>query len=130
MVLPSWRSPVHKETPRGTGMKQAILATVFLTAGIAQAAPAKKAARKSPSVAAAPKSVIPVIYDFKGIPLEMPLEEFRLRPHPDGAIDAKVVCTGEKAKTIMGVSEPFAVAIYNDVEIALGVTKCVWLTTM
>lgn len=111
-------------------MRRALLATACLTATIAHAAPAKKVVRKSPSVAAAPKLVPSVLYDFKGIPLEMSIDEFRQRPHPDGAIDAKVVCTGEKTKSIVGERELFEVAVYNDVEIALGVKKCVWVTTM
>lgn len=64
-------------------------------------------------------------YDFKGVPLEISLDDFRKRPHPDGT-PARVVCTGDKT------TKPhmmFPVEIHDDTEKLLGITKCMWVGT-
>lgn len=67
------------------------------------------------------------LYDFKGVPLGITLAEFRALPHPDGG-DARVLCTGEKVPiTSTYSSEPVDVMLFDEVEKALGVTKCIWV---
>lgn len=106
-------------------MKLWIGAAVLIFSVSVQAAPAKRAAPAAPKQEPVPS----VLYDFKGVPLGITIDEFRARPHPDGAADAKVICTGEKILRFRVLSEPFQVAIYDDVEKALGMKKCVWVTT-
>jgi hypothetical protein len=89
----------------------------------AHAAGTKKSSPKAakPPAASAPAVPAPAIaklYDFKGIPLEIPIEEFRNRPHPDGRA-ASVVCTGD-------AGAPYNVHNYDEVEVSLGVKKCIW----
>jgi hypothetical protein len=95
------------------------LLSVAPAAGYAQG----KATLTKPTPAAAPK-----LYDFKGVPLGMTLEEFRTLPHPDGK-PSKVVCTGEKVEVMRNYSrEPIDVMIFDETEKALGVKKCIWVT--
>jgi hypothetical protein len=68
-----------------------------------------------------------LLFDFKGIRLETPLEEFRTLPHPDGSA-ARVVCTGEEVGKSYK-SEPIDVRIYSEDERAAGIVKCVWINT-
>lgn len=60
------------------------------------------------------------LHDFKGVPLETTIEDFRLTQHPDG-YPAKVVCTGDDDAVMAGVG------VYDSAEVAAGVKKCVWL---
>ena len=64
------------------------------------------------------------LYDFKGVALETPLEDFRKLTHPDGKI-GRVVCTGD---TVIenGRSTLFSSLAISRDEAALGVTKCTW----
>lgn len=69
------------------------------------------------------------LYDFKGVALETSLEDFRKLPHPDGA-PASVVCTGEKVAVTRSYSaEPIGVSVYDETEKALGVKRCLWIST-
>lgn len=69
----------------------------------------------------------PTVFDFKGVPLGISLEDFRRTPHPDGTT-ATVVCTGEKVPVTKNYSsEPPSVAIYDGIEKSLGVVRCVWI---
>lgn len=65
------------------------------------------------------------LYDFKGIQLQTPLEDFRSMPHPDGT-SARVVCTGEKVGKRFP-TEPANVMVFNEIEKELGVKKCIWI---
>ena len=84
---------------------------------------AQKKAAPTKDVAAAPAK----LYDFKGVPLETALDEFRKLPHPDSTA-ARTVCTGEKVGTSYA-SEPVDVMLFDDVEKSLGVVKCIWVGT-
>lgn len=108
----------------------AIAVTTMSFAAVAQTARKPVAAKPIPKASPAPKPIAapPQLYDFKGVALETSLEDFRKLPHPDGT-GAKVVCTGEKvAITSSYSSEPSQVSIYDEVEKALGVTRCVWIS--
>jgi hypothetical protein len=89
----------------------------------------------TPAPAPAPQPAAPLLYDFKGVPLEISLEDFRRLPHPDPDIAdrdaARVVCTGERVATTPGfpAQEPSNVMLFDPVEEALGVKKCVWIDT-
>lgn len=72
-----------------------LVATIIVAASTATtgfAAPSKTTTKR----AMAPKTtqVAPRLYDFKGVTLEISLEEFRRLPHPDGKA-ARVACTGD-----------------------------------
>jgi hypothetical protein len=104
------------------------LSFVALVAGLSAAALAAPPKRTSaPSTRGAvpkPDTAPPRLYDFKGIPLEISLADFKVRPHPDGT-DATVLCTGDKFANYSGIlEEPFMVRIYDDVEKSLGVKRC------
>lgn len=110
-------------------MRAIIFLALIANSSSIHAAPVKMAAVKVvPKSVAAPKEVPSVLYDFKGIPLEISLDEFRARPHPDGNSNAKTICTGEKIKRFSSSMEPYQVSIYNDVEKSQGVVKCIWVT--
>jgi hypothetical protein len=88
-------------------------------------APAKAKAPPVTPVAGTPGK----LYDFKGVALETSLEDFRKLPHPDGA-PAGVVCTGEKVAVTRSYSaEPIGVSVYDETEKALGVKRCLWIST-
>lgn len=101
------------------------LATVILSTSLASslyAAPLKPVAKKAMPGKAA--HLAPRLYDFKGVPLEISLDEFRGRPHPDGET-ARVVCTGDK---LIENGQP---ALLSDLaiskaEAAIGIKKCAW----
>lgn len=99
----------------------------------AGAAPAKKplpkAAAKPAPVVTKPAPVPARLYDFKGIPLEISLEEFKAKPHPDGT-PSQVVCTGDKVPNYAGkLEETYQTAVYGEVEKALGVKRCIYMAT-
>jgi hypothetical protein len=91
------------------------------------AAPPAKPPAKAP---AKPVSAPAKLYDFKGVPLEISLDDFRRLPHPDGTANSRVLCTGEKvAITSTYSSEPTDVMLFDEVERTLGVRKCIWVST-
>ena len=109
-------------------MRAIVILALIIGSTPLQAAPVRKAATKvAPKSAPSPKAVPSVLYDFKGVPLEISLNEFRARAHPDGSGNAKTICTGEKIKRFSSMTEPYQVSIYDDVEKSLGVVKCVWV---
>lgn len=113
-------------------MRKLIFLALIASASAAHAAPVNRASpQASPKSAPSPKIAPSVLYDFKGIPLEISLEEFRSRPHPDRANDTKTVCSGEKVNQsgFFTMMEPLQVTIFDEVEKAMGVVKCIWLTT-
>jgi len=67
------------------------------------------------------------MHDFKGVPLEISIDEFRSLPHPDGNPYTKVACTGEKVRKPYGEFAPPGVGIYDNTLIKIGVKRCVWL---
>lgn len=67
-------------------------------------------------------------FDFKGVPLGISYDEFRRLPHPDG-FPAQIVCTGERVTVGRLPMTPLDVSIFNDLHVALGVRKCVWINT-
>lgn len=111
-------------------MRAIVILALIIGSTPMQAAPVRKAAAKvAPKAAPSPKAVPSVLYDFKGVPLEISLDEFRTRAHPDGNANARAICTGEKIKRFSSMTEPFQVSIYDDVEKSLGVVKCVWVAS-
>jgi hypothetical protein len=58
-------------------------------------------------------------FDFKGVPLEISLDDFRKLPHPDGGSE-HVVCTGDPDARSSSIDS------YDATEIKLGVVKCAW----
>jgi len=108
----------------------ACFALLSIAAPAVAATPAKKPVVKTQSKAApvTPKPASPPrLYDFKGIPLEITMDEFRSKPHPDGT-DAKVVCTGDKVPDYNGkLEETYYTSVYGDVEKALGVKRCIFM---
>lgn len=71
-----------------------------------------------------PSKAAPRLYDFKGVSLEISLDEFRNLPHPDGEV-ARVVCTGDS------VTEDGKPALLSELfvkaeDASLGIKKCVW----
>lgn len=58
-------------------------------------------------------------YDFKGIPLEISLSDFRALSHPDGN-KAKIICTGEK-------DEPADIMLFDATDQSVGMVKCKWI---
>jgi len=104
----------------------AMLAAIVPLTCLAQGALAKAALKTT----LAPPSKPPVLYDFKGVPLEISIEDFRKLSHPDGKA-SKVVCTGEKIEKFKGYSsEPMDVILFDDTESSLGVKQCVWIDTV
>jgi hypothetical protein len=69
----------------------------------------------------------PRLYDFKGVPLEISIADFRMLPHPDNS-PSQVVCTGEKVGDRFP-SEPINVILFDETERKMGVIKCVWIDT-
>ena len=100
-------------------------ASAVLLATTAHGAPVQ---RKPGASKAQPAATPGRLYDFKGVRLGIGMDEFRALPHPDGR-PAKVVCTGEKAGDDRFASEPVDVMVFNAEEKALGVRKCIWVTT-
>lgn len=94
-----------------------ILAASTTSTGIA--APSKPATKTSK-----PGQLAPRLYDFKGVPLEISLEEFRRLPHPDGKT-ARVVCTGDNVLEDGRPSLLSGLAVSSS-EAALGIKKCAW----
>ena len=76
-------------------------------------------ASQAPKVLAAP----PVLFNFKGVTLETPLDEFRKLPHPDGT-SSVVVCTGEKTGLRPYEMAPPWLDIYDPIEKSFNVIKC------
>lgn len=99
-----------------------------LTAIAAHPAAARDGARQLASKAHADSVKLPAkLYDFKGVPLEISMEDFRKLPNPDGS-PAKVVCTGEKIGDLVPM-EPVYVMVFDEAELKLGVKKCIWIET-
>ena len=100
---------------------------VLATAGGASAATrahkssGKLAPVQTASAPTKPIEVPPRLFDFKGVPLEISLDEFRKLAHPDGRNGAKIICTGDMA-------EDGALLDYlTNLEKSLGVKKCDWV---
>ncbi|MCL6252319.1 hypothetical protein M3P36_14860 [Altererythrobacter sp. KTW20L] len=55
-------------------------------------------------------------------------DEFRRLPHPDGAA-SQIVCTGEQITYLGVATTPLEVSLFSSVHTALGVRKCVWIST-
>lgn len=100
----------------------ACVALLSLVAPAGAAVPAKK-----PAAAPKPAPIPARLYDFKGIPLEISIDEFKSKPHPDGTA-ATVVCTGDKVPNYSGkLEETYETSIYDSTEKSLGVKKCVYM---
>ena len=99
--------------------------------GLAAAAAAALPARAPAKAQTKPPSAPAKLYDFKGVPLEISLDDFRRMPHPDGTENSRVLCSGEKvAITSTYSSEPTDVMLFDDVEKSLGVKRCIWVSTV
>jgi hypothetical protein len=110
-------------------MRLLVAATALAFFSAADAAPAPHTAPRPGSHAAPGErtGLAPRLYDFKGVPLEISMDDFRKLPHPDGT-GSIVTCTGEKAGDRYP-TEPSDVMIFDDTEKKLGVQKCIWTAT-
>jgi hypothetical protein len=92
----------------------------------AQSPGVQRSSGMPPAAAIARSATTPM--DFKGVPLGISYDDFRRLPHPDG-YQSKVVCTGDKEIRYGIATEPIGVGIYDTIQIAIGIKKCLWLGT-
>ena len=109
-------------------MRAVVVVMGFGFAVAAAAAPPARAPAKAPAKATTAPARL---YDFKGVALEISLDDFRRMPHPDGIENSRVLCSGEKvAITSTYSSEPTDVMLFDEVEKSLGVKRCIWVSTV